>query len=447
MPERKPRILADRVRRAVAPAARVRLSPWHLATVVVLGASVAAFGFAPDTLVDVVPTTLTVRTLATPALGDRPARAGDARFWREERVRRGDTIGELLARAGIADPALSALVRSDPAARALYQLKPGQAVRVATDRDGGLVELRFAPAAREALTIRRNGDALEALRAGADVETRAALKSGVIVSSLFGAADTAGLPDAITLALADAFSGDIDFYHDLRRGDRFTVLYETLAVDGEPAGSGRILAAEFENRGRVLHAFRWTAPDGTDAYYTEDGHSARKAFLRSPMAFSRVTSGFTLARLHPIFGTWRAHKGADYGAPSGTPIRATSAGVVAFAGRQGGYGNAVVLRHGGATTTLYGHLSRFAKGISAGTRVSQGETIGYVGQTGWATGPHLHYEFRVGDVPRNPQSIALPVAEPVPAQLRAAFAQAIAPAIEQLAVAKRAPRPVLASGG
>ena len=446
VPAHAPRILADRVRGAVAPFSHVRLARWKVFAVVVTGISaVAAFGCAPGTALAAGPTTLTVRMLATPALPDEAVRAHEAPYWREERVRRGDTIGELLARAGITDPALGALVRTDPAARALYQLRPGQAVRVATDRDGGLVELRFAPTPERALSIRRSGDTLKALRGDADVETRTALKAGVITSSLFGAADAIGLPDAITLALADAFSGDIDFYHDLRRGDRFAVLYETLFVDGEPAGTGRILAAEFENRGTLLRAFRWTAPDGSEGYYAEDGRSARKAFLRSPMALSRVTSGFSLARLHPILGTWRAHQGVDYGAPSGTPVRATSHGVVAFAGRQGGYGNVVVLRHGGAHSTLYGHLLRFAKGVTTGARVHQGDTIGYVGQTGWATGPHLHYEFRIGDVPRNPQAIALPVADAVSPAQRGAYAAAIAPAAEQLALARRLPRPVLAS--
>jgi murein DD-endopeptidase MepM/ murein hydrolase activator NlpD len=446
-PAREPRILADRPGRAAAPLARLRMAPWQALAVATLAlCGVAAFGLAPDTTVDPVPSTLTVRTLpAPPAALASTAPAIDA-YWREERVRRGDTIGALLARAGIDDPALRAVVHGDPAARGLYQLKPGQAVRVATDRDGGLLELRFAPAPEKALTIRREGSALQARVADADVESRVALRSGVIASSLFGAADAAGLPDAITLALAEAFSGDIDFYHDLRRGDRFSVLYETLWIDGEPAGSGRILAAEFENRGTVLRAFRWTAPDGTDAYYTEDGRGARKAFLRSPMALSRVTSGFSLARLHPILGTWRAHKGVDYGAPTGTPVRATGNGVVTFAGRQGGYGNVVVVRHAGTTTTLYAHLSRFAKGVRNGARVTQGETIGYVGQTGWATGPHLHYEFRVANQPRNPQSIAMPAAEPVAPSHRAAFAAAIAPLSEQLAVARRMPLPMLASG-
>jgi murein DD-endopeptidase MepM/ murein hydrolase activator NlpD len=436
VPAREPRILADRVRRAVWP-----LGPWNAAALVALALSgVAAFGLAPGTKLDEVPTRLTIRALDAPSIADAQAGRTDFAYWREERVRRGDTIGELLARAGIDDAALRAVVRSDPAARPLYQLKPGQAVRVATDRDGSLLELRFAPTSDRTLTIRRRGDALEARSTQADVETRVALKSGVIGSSLFGAADAIGLPDAITLALADAFSGDIDFYHDLRRGDRFSVLYETLHVDGEPAGTGRILAAEFENRGNLLRAYRWAAPDGTESYYTADGRSTRKAFLRSPMALSRVTSGFTLARLHPILGTWRAHKGIDYGAPTGTAVRATATGVVAFAGRQGGYGNVVIVRHGGQYSTLYGHLSRFAKGVTAGARVNQGDTIGHVGQTGWATGPHLHYELRVANEPRNPQAIALPVAETVPLSQRGAYAAAIVPLSEQLALAYFPPR-------
>jgi len=366
-------------------------------------------------------------------------------YWREERVRRGDTIGALLARAGIDDAGLTALVQRDPAARALYQLRPGQPVRVATDADDRFVELRFSPAPAQVLSILRDGDRLAARRFDAKVDTRVAVRSGVIETSLFGAADAIGLPDAITLALADAFSGDIDFYHDLRRGDRFSVVYETLSVEGEPAGAGRILAAEFENRGRLLKAYRWVAPDGSEGYYGDDGSNARKGFLRSPMAFSRVTSGFSLARRHPIFATWRAHTGTDFGAPAGTPIRATANGVVAFAGAQGGYGNVVVLKHDGAITTLYGHMSRFAGGIRAGARVSQGDTIGYVGQTGWATGPHVHYEFRVGNVARNPQTIALPAAEAVPAAQRAAYVAAIAPARAMLEAARHAPRPSLAA--
>ena len=261
---------------------------------------------------------------------------------------------------------------------------------------------------------------------------------GEIRSSLFGAADAAGLPDAVTLQMADVFAGDIDFYHDLRRGDRFTVVYEMRYVDGEPVGAGRIVAAEFENRGRAIRAFLWRGDDGNEDYYADDGAPLRKAFLRSPMEFSRVTSGFSNARFHPILQDWRAHKGVDYAAPIGTPVRATGNAKVTFAGRQNGYGNVIQLQHQGAFSTLYAHLSRFAPQVRAGARVAQGEVIGYVGQTGWATGPHLHYEFRVGGEQRNPLTVALPTGEPLAPAHRLAFAERIAPAAAQLVLARTA---------
>jgi murein DD-endopeptidase MepM/ murein hydrolase activator NlpD len=184
----------------------------------------------------------------------------------------------------------------------------------------------------------------------------------------------------------------------LRRGDRFSVVYEMPRSDGEPAGAGRIVAAEFVNKGVAYRAFRWQAPDGTESYYSEDARSLKKAFLRSPVAFSRITSGFSLARLHPFLQTWRAHRGVDFAAPIGTPVHATGSGKVIVAGQQGGYGNVVMLQHAGGRSTVYAHLSRFASGVKRGSLVRQGEVIGYVGMTGWATGPHLHYEFRVDNV-------------------------------------------------
>jgi len=295
------------------------------------------------------------------------------------------------------------------------------------------------------LTVERNGDAFRATTAAPVPDVRVEMRAGEIRSSLFAAADSMGLPDAITLALAEIFGGDIDFLHDLRRGDRFSVVYETRHVDGEPAGTGRILAAEFENRGNTYRVFRWTSPDGTEGYYAQDGRSARKAFLRSPMEFSRITSGFSLARLHPILNSWRAHRGVDFAAPMGTPIRATGDGLVEAVGRQGGYGNVVVVRHGGSYSTLYAHLSRFAASTRAGARVRQGDIIGYVGATGWATGPHVHYEFRVSGEPRNPQTIALPVAEPVPIASRADFATRTVSLAEQLALARSVPSSSLAA--
>ena len=236
--------------------------------------------------------------------------------------------------------------------------------------------------------------------------------------------------------MADVFAGDIDFYHDLRRGDRFTVVYEMRYVDGEPVGRGPIVAAEFDNRGRSIRAFLWRGDDGSENYYTDDGAPMRKAFLRSPMEFSRVTSGFSNARFHPILQTWRAHKGVDYAAPAGTPVRATGNAKVVFAGTQNGYGNVIQLQHNGAFPTLYAHLSRFAPQVRTGARVTQGDVIGYVGQTGWATGPHLHYEFRVGGEQRDPLTVALPTGEPLAPAHRHAFAERIAPAAAQLVFAR-----------
>jgi murein DD-endopeptidase MepM/ murein hydrolase activator NlpD len=206
------------------------------------------------------------------------------------------------------------------------------------------------------------------------------------------------------------------------------------------------VAAEFENRGRTLRAFQWRSDDGTENYYGDNGAPLRKAFLRSPMELSRVTSGFSSARFHPILQTWRAHKGVDYAAPAGTPVRATADAKVVFAGAQGGYGNVIELRHRGGFSTLYAHLSRFAPNVRAGAQVGQGDVIGFVGQTGWATGPHLHYEFRVGGEQRNPLTVALPTGEPLVEAQRAAFAERIVPAAAQLALARQLVGTLVAGG-
>jgi murein DD-endopeptidase MepM/ murein hydrolase activator NlpD len=289
------------------------------------------------------------------------------------------------------------------------------------------------------LSIGRTASGFKAMRQAAPGEVRLTLRAGEIETSLFAAADDAGLPDSVTLALADVFGGDIDFYHDLRRGDRFAVLYETRYVDGEAAGTGRVVAAEFVNNGVMHQAFLWRTPDGSEGYYNADGRNSRNAFLRSPMEFSRVTSGFTMARLHPILHSMRAHKGTDFAAPIGTPVRATADGVVTFAGQQNGYGNVIMIKHDGRYSTVYAHLSRFAAATHDGARVHQGDTIGFVGQTGWATGPHLHYELRVDGEPRDPLTVALPVARPVTEEERSAFAGAIAPLAAELAVVQKLP--------
>jgi murein DD-endopeptidase MepM/ murein hydrolase activator NlpD len=432
----KPRILAQRIRETVSRVAHYALSPGQTLAVAALGLSgVAAFGLSPETMLDTMPAQRIVRPLPLPEW--TADEASDARFWREERIERGDTIGSLLARAAVDDPDALVFVRTNAVARPLYQLRPGRAVRVATDEDGQLRVLRFLAGNGELLEITRHDGSFRAASAPPMAEIRMTLRAGEIRSSLFGAADEIGLPDAITMALADIFGGDIDFHHDLRQGDRFSVVYETRYVDGEAIGTGRVMAAELVNRGTTFRAFLWRASDGTEGYYTEDGRSTKKAFLRSPMEFSRVTSGFSQARFHPILQAWRAHRGIDFGAPTGTAVRATADGEVTFAGRQGGYGNVVMLKHSGAYSTVYAHLSRFA--TRSGTRVRQGDTVGYVGQTGWATGPHLHYEFRVRGEARNPMSVALPVAMPVAPEARAGFDAATGALARELAFARSLP--------
>jgi len=392
---------------------------------------VAAFGFVPGTSAPDVATRLVVRDLALPAL--MPA-AIDEGYWREARIERGDTLGSVLARLSVTDAAAQQFLRTDEAARPLYQLLPGKSVRVETGEDGQLLSLRYLAQDGALLSVDRRADGFVAASAAPGYGVHTEVRAGDIRSSLFGAADAVGLPDAVTMQLAEVFSGDIDFYHDLRRGDRFAVVYEMRDVDGAPAGAGKLVAAEFVNKGVVYRAFLWRGADGSEAYYTQDGKNLRKAFLRSPVEFTRITSGFSLARFHPFLHTWRAHKGVDFAAPTGTPVRAAGDGKVSFAGRQNGYGNVVILQHGGANSTVYAHLSRFAAGTKPGARVAQGTVIGYVGQTGWATGPHLHYEFRVDNVQRNPMTIALPDAPPLAAADKPVYLARIAPLADALAL-------------
>ncbi len=403
-----------------------------LVALALAGGAVAAFGLVPDDEPERAPVTSIVRDLDLPALAAREP----AVYWQDARVARGDTIGALLARAGVDDADAFEFLRSDPSARALYQLRPGRALRVATDDQGDLVELRFLQPGGEMLTVTRDGDRFVASSAAPATDVRIEMKTGEIRSSLFAAADQADMPDAVTIALTEIFGGDIDFHHDLRRGDSFAVVYERRSVEGEPVGTGRILAAEFVNKGVARRAYLWTDPEGHAGYYGDDGRSTRRAFTRAPLSFSRVSSGFTTARLHPIQKIWKAHTGTDFAAPMGTPVHATADGSIAFAGQQRGYGNVVIVRHGGSLQTVYAHLSRFAPKLAAGAHVSQGDVIGFVGMTGWATGPHLHYEFRVDGKPRNPLTVALPTAQPVPEAERARFAAEVAPEIEALALAR-----------
>jgi len=390
---------------------------------------VAAFGIAPGTITEPVSRTQVVEDIPLPALA--PSVETDAGYWREERIQRGDTLGALLARLGAADPEALQFLRGTRAARGMHQLIPGRTVRARVTADGKLLALRYQNAGN-VLTLERQGDAFVVGENPVMLERRILMKSGEIRSSLFAATDAANLSDAVAIQIADIFSTDIDFHRDLRRGDSFTVAYEVLYDHGEPVRSGRVLAAEFVNQGKAYQAVYFDYAQGQGGYYTPEGKNIRKAFLRSPLEFSRVTSGFTNARFHPILQQWRAHKGIDYAAPTGTRVKATGDGVVEIAGRQGAYGNLVVLRHQSKYTTWYGHLSGFAKGIRKGARVAQGDVIGYVGATGLATGPHLHYEFRINDQHQNPLRVVLPSAPPITAEQRPAFEEAARPLARRL---------------
>jgi murein DD-endopeptidase MepM/ murein hydrolase activator NlpD len=421
-------ILAQKVLRLLREFALRHRWPAAFITLPCFGV-VAAFGIAPDTLVEKLPVNNVSLELRLPAL--TPTVEANPVFAREERIQRGDTVASLLARLQVDDSSALRFLSTNRQAKALYQLIPGKVVRATTATDGRLVSLRYLNGG-SLLSVDRHGDAFAVKEEPAQLEQRVLMKSAEIRNSLFGATDAAGLSDAVAMQIADIFSTDIDFHRDLRKGDRFSVIYEVFYHRGELVRTGRVLAAEFVNQGKTYQAVYFNYAENQGGYYTPDGKNLRKQFLRSPLEFSRITSGFSNARFHPILQQWRAHKGIDYGAPTGTRVKATGDGVIEFAGRQGGYGNVVVIRHQSKYTTWYGHLSGFAKGVRKGRRVAQGEVIGYVGATGLATGPHLHYEFRINGVHQNPLRIAMPAAPPIAPEQKPKFEQAVAPLARDL---------------
>ncbi len=381
---------------------------------------VTAFGIAPGTVVDSLEQRTVVVDVPLPEFAPQEAPALRS-FVNQERVLRGDTVAGLFERLAIADERALAFLRADPVGRQIFrQLIPGRTLQAETDESGGLVSLRYYVGPGSVLEVTRSGDVYSARVRSAAASARVYYKSATIRSSLFAATDAAGIPDAIAMQIARVFATDIDFHLDLRKGDSFSVIYEMSYEGSELVAPGRILAAEFVNQGRTYTAVLFPDEDGNDAYFELDGTSRAKAFLRSPVEFSRVSSGFG-GRVHPIFRNWRAHTGVDFAAPKGTRVLAAADGHVIFAGWRNGYGNTVELRHGGGITTLYGHLSGFAAGVRTGARVRQGDPVAFVGATGWATGPHLHYEFKIAGVHQDPMKVALPKATPVPARLKARF--------------------------
>ncbi len=352
-------------------------------------------------------------------------------------VRRNDTLDAIFRRLSLDLGDLSAIRNLPGIRQSLDFLKPGDSIKL-THRDGEVRELSRRVSETQTLSVVRGEAGFSAQLSENPVETRVRTANATIDSSLFQAAEAADMSDAIALKLATVFAWDIDFVLDIREGDRFTAVYEQVYQDGKYLHDGELLAAEFVNDGKVYRAVRFQQ-GGNVGYYTPQGQPMRKAFLRAPVDFTRVSSEFNPHRLHPILNTIRGHMGTDYAAPIGTPVHAAGDGRVSFEGVRGGYGNAIMLAHGANISTLYGHMSRFARNVHLGSHVQQGDTIGYVGMTGLATGPHLHYEYLIDGVHKNPQTVRLPGAEPLRADALQQFKLATAPLLATLDPAPPAP--------
>jgi murein DD-endopeptidase MepM/ murein hydrolase activator NlpD len=359
---------------------------------------------------------------ATPSLASTPSleSAQIALSTMDVIVTRNDTLDRIFRRLKLNLADLASLRALSGVRTALDSLRPGELLHF-THHEGSLFGLERRLSDTQTLKVSRDGDALKADLLQNPIEMRPRTVRGVIDSSLFEAVEAAGAHDQTAVSLADIFGWDIDFVLDVRPGDTFVVTYEEIWRDGAYLKDGPIEAAEFVNQGREFRAVRFTDPEGHSSYYTPEGRSLHKAFLRAPVEFTRVSSRFNSARHHPILNLIRAHKGVDYAAPIGTPVHAAGDGRIRFAGSRGGYGNCVEIEHSRSIVTLYGHLSRFARGTRTGAHIAQGTVIAYVGMTGLATGPHLHYEYRVNGVFKNPQTVQLPAAAPIDARLRDGF--------------------------
>jgi murein DD-endopeptidase MepM/ murein hydrolase activator NlpD len=344
--------------------------------------------------------------------------------WQKIVIRRGDNLATLLSSRNLYSPEVHHALTTSATAYGFNELLPGRSLRVGVDSEGSLTELAYEIDSDNMLVMSREEDGHYVTHhQKREYTSRQSYVSATIEDSLFAAGKRAGLSDRMILELATIFGWDIDFALDLRRGDRFTVVFEEKFWRGEKIEDGDILAAEFVNQGRLYRAVASKSEDGITRYYTPAGNSMQRQFLKTPVQFSRISSRYSNGRYHPILKRWRAHKGVDYAARTGTPVRATAAGRILERKRKGGYGRTVVIRHGGKYSTLYAHLSRYQKGQRPGSLVRQGEIIGYVGQSGLATGPHLHYEFLVYGQHRNPLTVKLPRGYPVDEQHKAEFLQ------------------------
>jgi murein DD-endopeptidase MepM/ murein hydrolase activator NlpD len=350
-------------------------------------------------------------------------------------IRSGDTLDKIFRANKLDLGHLSVIARLDEASTRFRKIKPGDVFEITHD-EGQLVSMYTSLNLTSALNIEREGDGFTAEIVDKPIEKRKRHAYGVIDSSLYESAAAAGMSDKLIMNIAGIFAWDVDFVLDIRKGDNYYVQYEEIWQDGKFVTDGEIVAAEFNNNGRTSQAIRFIDDSGRSDYFTPDGHSVRKAFLRSPVDF-RVSSSFNPNRRHPVLKTVRPHRGTDYAAPAGTPIKASGDGKVIFRGVKSGYGNAVILQHGGNITTLYAHMSRFASKARQGSRVRQGQTIGYVGKTGLVTGVHLHYEYRLNGVHRNSRTVELPQADPIQSKYREQFLASAGPILRELEQFKR----------
>jgi murein DD-endopeptidase MepM/ murein hydrolase activator NlpD len=347
-------------------------------------------------------------------------------------VSKGDTLSTLFEKVGLPPAAVHEVLASDKQAKLFSQLKNGQILQFELSPEGNLKQLHSKLSDLESISLSRTDKGYTFTRDVSKPNVRTAYVHGVISNSLSQSAARAGLSHSMTMDMANIFGYDVDFAQDIRKGDEFDVIYEQKLVNGKTVATGNILSARFTNRGKTYTAVRYTNKQGNTNYYTADGNSMRKAFIRTPVEFARISSMFSMGRKHPILNKIRAHKGIDYAAPRGTPIKATGDGKVILAGRRGGYGNTVIIQHGETYRTLYGHMQGFAKGIQSGTNVKQGQVIGYIGTTGLSTGPHVHYEFQVNGVHVDPLGQKLPMADPIAKSEKQRFMQESQPLMARM---------------
>jgi murein DD-endopeptidase MepM/ murein hydrolase activator NlpD len=383
-------------------------------------------------------TTLTTTTPQTTAANKNSTSIrSDEPQWREFTVQNGDNLSLLFKRAGLNDRAIYELFDAAKNAKKLRDIRPGQTLAFSIQHEK-LQGLNYIIDELNSIRFYRSNSNstlladFESEEVSLKPETKLAYRQASIDSSLFMAGKRAGMPNSLTMELANIFGWDIDFALDIQKGDTFKVMYEELFLEEKNIGHGKILAAEFTNGGKTFKAVRYTDAQGASRYYTPEGQGLQKAFLRMPIEFARISSHFSLSRKHPVLHVIRAHKGTDYAAATGTPIRATGDGKIIFAGKKGGYGNCIVIQHGQGIETLYGHMKNFARGMRVGVRVSQADVIGYVGSTGLASGPHLHYEFHMNGQVRNPMTVSLPKATGIDKNEIVRFESATRPVLAQL---------------